>query len=262
MSELVFDEDAARRIEALYLIEDARRRRRLVRQALAAEPGERILDVGCGPGFYCVELLEEVGPSGSVVGVDSSPAMLALAARRCAGHDNVEFHESDAVSLPVEDASCDGACASRSSSTSPTPAAGLAEMYRALKPGGRVVVWDIDWATLSIHSDDDDRMRRVSRRSGTSTRAPVAALDPGRPACADVGSSTSGPRPTVRHRRVRPGDATAPPSFRSSRAFVDGRDGLTERETHQWLAEQRALGERGEFYFASTQFCFTGRKPG
>ena len=49
-----------------------------------ARPGERVLDVGCGPGFYCAELAEEVGPSGSVVGVDGSQAMLALAGRRCA----------------------------------------------------------------------------------------------------------------------------------------------------------------------------------
>jgi arsenite methyltransferase len=78
------------------------RRRRIVREALAAASGERILDVGCGPGFYCTELLEEVGPSGSVVGVDSSPAMLELAARRCAGHDNVELRETDAASLTVK----------------------------------------------------------------------------------------------------------------------------------------------------------------
>ena len=85
LSQLQFDADAAKRIEALYMIRDATRRRALVRKALAAAPGERILDVGCGPGFYCAELAAEVGPSGSVVGVDSSKAMLELAGRRCAG---------------------------------------------------------------------------------------------------------------------------------------------------------------------------------
>jgi len=61
-TQLVFDEDWARRIEAAYEIEDAVRRRRIVRDALAAVPGERIADVGCGPGFYCAELAEDVGP--------------------------------------------------------------------------------------------------------------------------------------------------------------------------------------------------------
>ena len=85
MSQLVFDEGAAKRLEAIYQIEDAVRRRRIVREALAVGSGDRMLDVGCGPGYYCAELLEEVGPSGSVVGVDDSASMLELAARRCAG---------------------------------------------------------------------------------------------------------------------------------------------------------------------------------
>jgi len=81
-----------------------------VRSSLAAAPGERILDVGCGPGFLSAELHEEVGQAGSVVGIDSSPAMLALAAQRC---DRLgECHAlrpGNATSLPVPDASFDGA---------------------------------------------------------------------------------------------------------------------------------------------------------
>src|ERR671937_1610761 len=105
MSQLAFDEETGKQLEAVYQIGDAVRRRKLVREALAASPGERILDVGCGPGFYCVELAEEVGSSGSIVGLDGSPEMLALAERRCAAHDNVELREADATSLTVEDAS-------------------------------------------------------------------------------------------------------------------------------------------------------------
>src|SRR5215208_1367589 len=73
VSQLEFDEEAGKQLESLYRIADAVRRRRHVRTALAAQPGERVLDVGCGPGFYCAELLEEVGPDGSVVGLDGSP---------------------------------------------------------------------------------------------------------------------------------------------------------------------------------------------
>ena len=161
MGQLAFDEETGKRLEALYRIGDAVRRRRLVRAALGAAPGERILDVGCGPGFYCAELLEEVGPDGSIMGLDSSPHMLALAERRCGEHDNVEFGEAEATSLPVADGSFDAALCVQVLEYLPDVSACLADLYRALRPGGRLVVWDVDWATVSWHSADPDRMQRV-----------------------------------------------------------------------------------------------------
>jgi arsenite methyltransferase len=82
MSQLRFDADLLPRLEALYGTEDVLRRRRLVREALAATPGDRVLDAGCGPGFYATELLDDVGGDGSVVGVDRSREMLAAARHR------------------------------------------------------------------------------------------------------------------------------------------------------------------------------------
>ena len=120
MSQLEFDRRLVERLERLYATRDVQRRRGLVRAALGARGGDRVLDVGCGPGFYVTELLEAVGPDGSVVGVDVSGDMLAVAAKRAEGHDNVEFHEADATSLPVPDATFDRALAFKSSSTSAT----------------------------------------------------------------------------------------------------------------------------------------------
>jgi arsenite methyltransferase len=58
---LEFDASLGEELEVVYRTRDILRRRRLVHEALAAQPGERILDVGCGPGFYVAELLEAVG---------------------------------------------------------------------------------------------------------------------------------------------------------------------------------------------------------
>ena len=161
MSQLEFDQRLVERLEWLYTTRDLLRRRELVRAALGARPGDRILDVGCGPGFYVTELLEAIGREGSVVGLDVSTDMLAVAAKRAEGHDNVEFHEADATSLPIPDATFDRAlCVQVLEYVRDVPTA-LKEMHRALRPGGRVLVWDIDWATVSWHAVDRQLTRRV-----------------------------------------------------------------------------------------------------
>lgn len=102
MSQLVFDDEIVEQLEVLYRSRDVLRRRKLVYDALDAQPGDRILDAGCGPGFYTRELLDKVGPNGSLVSVDRSAQMLAVARRRCEGHANVAFEEADVTDLPVE----------------------------------------------------------------------------------------------------------------------------------------------------------------
>jgi arsenite methyltransferase len=202
-----------------------------------------------------------VGPSGSVVGVDGSAAMLALAARRCAGHDNVELREGDATSLLVEDASFDAALSVQVQEYVLDVDAGLGELYRALRPGGRVLVFDIDWATLSIASDDGDRTDRVLRAWDEHLAHP---------------SLPRGLAPRLRSRGFEDVHVSAhafvtidfdQDSYGAALVpfigeFVRGRQGVSEQEAEAWLAEQRERAERGEFYFAVTQFCFTARRPG
>jgi arsenite methyltransferase len=260
VSQLPFDEGTGRQLEALYRIGDAVRRRRLVRAALAAAPSERILDVGCGPGFYCAELLEEIAPDGSVVGLDSSAPMLALAARRCEGHRNVEFHEADATSLPVKDASFDAALCVQVLEYVPDSRAGLAELCRAVRPGGRVVVWDVDWATVSWHSADPARMTRVLEAWDQHLAHPSL------PRTLAPGMRSVGFEHIVLQAHSFAAAGLDPDSYGAAlvpmiESFVPGRNGVSKDEAKAWAAEQRELGQRGEFYFACLQFCFTARRP-
>ena len=260
MTQLVFDEDAGRHLEAMYRIGDVVRRRGLVRSALAAAPGERILDVGCGPGFLSAELRQEVGPAGSVVGVDSSPAMLALAARRCQGLGNVTLHQGDATALPVADADFDGAVCVQVLEYVADPAAALHELYRALRPGGRAVVWDIDWATLSWHSEDPARMARVLGAWDEHLTHPslprVLA-----PAMRSAGfrdvRMESHPFATASFDRGSYGVAIIP----TIAGFVSGHREVSADDARAWASELNDLGERDEFYFASLQCCFLGTRP-
>jgi len=260
MGQLVFDEEAGKQLESLYRIGDALRRRRLVREALAAAPGERVIDVGCGPGFYSVELIEEVGSEGFVVGVDPSPQMLALAARRCEGHANISLHDGDATSLPVEDSSFDAALCVQVLEYVADVGAGLSELHRALRPGGRLVVWDVDWATVSWHSLDPARMKSVlstwdehlAHSSLPRTLAPAlrAAGFEQVEMQAHSFASTEFDAETY-------GAALVP----VLRGFVAGRGSVSEAEASAWAHEQQELGGRGEYFFVCTQFCFTATRP-
>ena len=201
MAQLEFNEELAAQMEVVYSRRDILRRRALVHEALGAVPGDRVLDAGCGPGFYVAETLERVGPEGTVVGVDASEPMLALAAKRCEGHDNVRFEQGDVTSLPVADADFDRALSVQVLEYVADIPAALAELLRVLRPGGRVLIWDVDWATVSWHSEDPARMQRFLRRLG---RAPERSHPAAHAVGADARRRLRGrrdARPRLRHRR-------------------------------------------------------------
>ena len=244
----------------LYGTRDVLRRRQLVRDALGVAPGERVMDVGCGPGFYVAELLEHVGSDGSVVGIDSSQPMLAVAAHRSEGHDNVSFHEADATSLPVEDASFDAALSVQVLEYVADVPAALAEMYRALRAGGRLVVWDVDWATVSLHTTDPALTERILRAWDGHLAHPSLpqTLTAQLQAAGFDGVKLEGH--TFATNELDP-DTYGGFLVPFIAQFVVGRDGISEDEANAWEAEQRELAQRSEFFFACIQFCFTATRP-
>jgi ubiquinone/menaquinone biosynthesis C-methylase UbiE len=259
VSQLVFDEETSRQLEELYQIADAARRRRLVRDALAAARGERVLDVGCGPGFYCAELVEEVGPEGVIVGVDASPQMLGLAKRRCQRYGNIELHQADLTALPVAGASFDAALCVQVLEYVSDVAAGLARIHEALRPGGRVVVWDVDWATVSWHSLHSARMARVLRIWKEHLAHPSL------PQVLAPALRASGFEQVEMQAHSFASTEFDPQTYGVAlvgviRNFVAGRGDLTERDAEAWAVEQQELGERHEYFFSCTQFCFTATR--
>jgi SAM-dependent methyltransferase len=106
------------------------------------ERGARVLDVAAGAGDQTLDIAERVGPEGSVLATDLSPAILqfAQANARRAGYLNVETRTADGERLAVEPASFDAAVCRLGLMFLPDPLEGLREMYRALKPGGGICV--------------------------------------------------------------------------------------------------------------------------
>ncbi len=109
------------------------------------QPGERVIDVGCGAGIDSLIAAKMVGPSGQVIGVDMTEAMLEMARKSVseAGSGNVEFREGLAESLPVPDGWADVVISNGVLNLVPDKLAALQEMARVLKPTGRLQIGDI-----------------------------------------------------------------------------------------------------------------------
>lgn len=103
-------------------------------------PGERVVDVACGTGVLARVAAEVVGATGSVVGVDVAPDMLAVAAEVSAMGAAIEWTEGDAVSLPLPDSSCDVALSQMGLMFVGDKAVAASELHRVVRPSGRVVV--------------------------------------------------------------------------------------------------------------------------
>ncbi|MCC7360325.1 MAG: methyltransferase domain-containing protein [Anaerolineales bacterium] len=255
-----YDEAWSWRVEAIYTTSDVVAQRQAVLSALEPCPGERVLDIGFGPGFLAREIAAAVGTGGAVHGIDTSESMLALSQRRCAGLPWVALRLGDAAQLPYPDGYFDAAVSTQVYEYVVDVTAALRELQRVLRPGGRAVVLDTDWDSIVWHAANQVRMDRVLAAFTEHCAHPYLArtLVP-RLRQAGFTSSRSLVFPLFNPRYDA--DTYSHGIIDFIAAFVPGHRGVTEAEAQAWADELRQLGQNGDYFFSLNRYLFCVEKP-
>ena len=259
MSGLEFTEDAARQLETLYLTRDVVAQREETLKQLALSQGQRVLDVGCGPGFLCESVAEIVGREGAVTGIDISSDLIALCRRRNRS-ERLSYAVGDATRIAEPDASVDVVVCTQVAEYVPDVDRVFAETFRVLRRGGRTIFVATDWDTVVWHSEEPDRMAAVMKSWESHCAHPHL------------------PR-SLSSRLVRTGfrldgasvfpilnlqwndDAYSKGLAGLVRDFVGRKSELPSEYLNGWYDEFARLSEAGQYFFSSNRYIFRASKP-
>ena len=257
MTEQFYDEDKARQQERIAATPDMVAQRRATLDLLDLKEGEQVLDVGSGNGIFAREMVEVVGETGHVCGIDSAEPMVKMATDLC---PSGRFLQGDATHLPVEDLSFDVATASQLLCFIADVDKALSEMFRALRPGGRLVILDTDWGSLVWNCSNHALMDRTIRM------------------LTDVYADANVPR-TLSRRLLAAGFQVTDRRVFSVlnwelnansyswqvtgfiKPMMEGSNDFTEEDWEAWDADQKATAEAGEYMFSLSRYIFTAMKP-
>jgi SAM-dependent methyltransferase len=247
---LVFEGELARIQHGFAQCHDLMFRRSIVLEALNLRSGERVLEQGCGGGFYTFDIARFVGSEGRVAAIDISAEQVDAARERCRDMAWVDCHTANASELPYGDGEFDAVFGVQVLEYIQDFATALREAHRVLRRGGRFVNLATNWSSLLWHSNDAARMRRVLEV--LATHAPYPDLP------VLLGSALRRAGFQVLRQEGVP---IVNDSFNENRisfwvarlaaAFARSR-GLNEGDIAAWLAEFPELDRKGEFFFSTT----------
>jgi ubiquinone/menaquinone biosynthesis C-methylase UbiE len=251
MSTLTFGDDMARAQRALAQCHDMVVRRSTVLEALRLRSGERVLEVGCGGGFYAYEAAECVGPTGRVCALDLSADQISAAKVRCAELAWVECETGDAATLPYGDAQFDALYGVQVFEYVAKLDDALRGIQRVLRPGGRVVILATNWSSVVWYSDHPARMKRVLEAFAAHAPYPdLPAMLPARLRRFGMTAIRQTPVPVLN--ASYHANSFSYWLARMIGPFVLGRQAVQTAEADAWLKEFEELEQRGAYFFSST----------
>ena len=254
-----FDEKEARKTDRSYLTPDVTRQRMRTLEALQLKVGEFVLDVGCGTGLLACDMAALVGEDGRVVGIDNNQHRLMLAEQRCSDLPQVHLKQCKAENLPEAAESIDAVSCVQVLLYLPDVAAALSEMYRVLKPGGRVAIVETDWRGTVLNSFDDSLTRKVLSAFDDAVSSPNLPIRLG---------------PLLKARGFSAVRVDAFPIVNTSYApsswsvemlelftqYALERDAVSASDSEAWLGDLKHKGAEGSYFFCVNRFIFTAVK--
>jgi ubiquinone/menaquinone biosynthesis C-methylase UbiE len=254
MSVLKFSEEVARKLERLYLTRDVVAQRSETIKQLALTQGERVLDLGCGPGFLCESMADIVGRYGAVIGIDISDDLIELCRRRDPPKWLL-YRVEDATQLHHPDASFDAVVCTQTAEYIHDVDRALSEAFRVLKRGGRAIFVATDWDSVVWHSETPERMALILKSWETHCAHPHLPRSlPNRLVVAGFRFDGASVFPIL---NLQWGDDAYSKGLAGLiRDFVGRKNELPSEDLKEWYDEFTRLSEVGRYFFSSNRYIF------
>ena len=256
-----FDETFLLALEEQRKSASARAKQERYLQLLTPSPGERVLDLGCGSGGFGRVVAPLVAPGGRVIGVDRAPEAVNLARRLSDGVETagLAFEWADGHDLPFADASFDAAACISVLSFCEDPGRVLAELYRVLCPGGRLLVANSDEDTRIYNGHDRDLGRRIMRAIADrgcnpwlGRRLAYLLRSAGFQLAEEVVLASV-------ERHFAPGSSGYTLAY-AIQDYLLNRGGVSAQDYEGWLADLRACEWEGSYCYSVTTFAYLARR--
>lgn len=218
-------------------------------------PGQRVMDLGAGPGFFAGGLADLVTPNGSVDGVDINARFVADANARFADNPAVNFHQVEDHRLPFDDATFDRVICKNVLEYVPDLAGTLTEIRRVLKPDGRIHVIDSDWGFVIVQPWDKDTVSRFFEAAAPAFNEPYIGRRIGG-LLTDAGYA----HPAIRLSPFVDTGGRGLHVLRNMASYIRQFQTLPDDEVEALLAEVEAELEAGRFLFCLPQFLVTAER--